>query len=87
MALQANPKTITVGNYSSGADGNVTFFEFPGGVKTFFSGIGIYYPDLTPTQRVGVRIDHIAEPTIESIKNNIDVAYEKAINIARQRAR
>jgi C-terminal processing protease CtpA/Prc len=72
MALQANPKTITVGNYSSGSDGNITEIVFPGGVKTIYSGIGIYYPDFTPTQRVGVRIDYVAEPTIESIKKGID---------------
>ena len=83
MGLQANPKTITVGNSTSGADGNVTFFEFPGKVTTTFSGIGIYYPDLTPTQRIGVRIDYVAEPTIESIKNNIDIAYEQAVLIAK----
>ena len=83
MALQANPKTITVGNSSSGSDGNISIFKFPGGIQSIFSGIGIYYPDFTPTQGVGVRIDYIAEPTIESIMNNIDAAYEKAVNIAK----
>lgn len=82
MALQANPKTVTVGNNSSGSDGNVTEFEFPGGVKTLYSGIGIYYPDFTPTQRIGVRVDYIVEPTIESIKNGVDMALERAIHIA-----
>lgn len=84
MALQANPKTITVGNSSSGADGNVSFFEFPGGVKVFYSGIGIYYLDFLPTQRVGVKIDCLVEPTVESIKQKRDNAYEKAIVIAKQ---
>lgn len=84
MALQANPKTITVGNFSSGSDGNITTFEFPGKVETIYSGIGVYYPDFTPTQRIGVRVDYIVEPTIESIKQNRDVAYEKAIEIAKQ---
>ena len=84
MALQANPKTISVGNSSSGSDGNISIFEFPGGIQSVFSGIGIYYPDFTPTQRVGVRIDYIVEPTIKDIKNNIDAAYEKAVDIAKQ---
>ena len=84
MALQANPRTITVGNSSSGSDGNVSIFEFPGGIRTLFSGIGIYYPDFTPTQRVGVRVDYKAEPKIEDIKNTIDAAYEKAIDIAKR---
>lgn len=84
MALQVNSRTTTVGSSSSGSDGNITTFEFPGGVKSIYSGVGIYYPDFTPTQRVGIRIDYVVEPTIGSIKNNIDVVYEKAINIAKQ---
>ncbi len=84
MALQVNPKTITVGNSSSGSDGNITTFEFPGGVKTIYSGIGIYYPDFTSTQRTGVKINYTVEPTIKSIKQGIDVAYEKAVEIAKQ---
>jgi C-terminal processing protease CtpA/Prc len=84
MALQANPKTITVGNFSSGSDGNITTFEFPGGINTIYSGIGIYYPDFTPTQRIGVRVDYIVEPTVASIKQGIDSAYERAVEIAKQ---
>jgi hypothetical protein len=37
---------------------------------------------LTPTQRIGVNINYVVEPTIESIKNNIDIAYEQAVLIA-----
>lgn len=84
MAFQVNPQTITVGNQTSGADGSYSLFEFPGGVKTLYTGVGIYYPDLTPTQRIGIRVDHTVEPTIESIKKNIDIAYEEAILIAKQ---
>ena len=83
MALQVNPRSITVGNSTSGSDGNVSLFTFPGKVLTAYSGIGIYYPDFSPTQRVGVRIDCIAEPSIQSIKDRIDVAYERAVIIAK----
>ena len=83
MALQVNPRSITVGNSTSGSDGNVSLFTFPGKVLTTYSGIGIYYPDFSPTQRVGVRIDCIAEPSIQSIKDRIDVAYERAVIIAK----
>ena len=83
MALQVNPRSITVGNSTSGSDGNVSLFTFLGKVLTTYSGIGIYYPDFSPTQRVGVRIDCIAEPSIQSIKDRIDVAYERAVIIAK----
>jgi len=85
MALQANPKTITVGSSSSGSDGNVSIFEFPGEVASVYTGIGIYYPDFTPTQRAGVKIDYVVEPTIASIERKIDLAYETAIEIAKQK--
>ncbi|MDR2056921.1 MAG: hypothetical protein LBP83_01300 [Dysgonamonadaceae bacterium] len=84
MALQANPRTITIGNSSSGADGNITILEFPGKVQTCFSGIGIYYPDMTQTQRTGVKIDYIVEPTLESIKNGIDLPLEKALAVIKE---
>ena len=84
MALQMNPRTITVGNSTSGADGNISLFTFPGEVRTIYSGIGIYYPDFTPAQRVGVRVDYTVEPKINDIKKKIDTAYEEAITIAKQ---
>ena len=85
MALQRNARTVTIGRYSSGADGNYSLFNFPGNVKTIFTGSGIYYPDFTPTQRRGVKNDYIVEPNIEDIKNKRDAVYEKAIDIAKQK--
>jgi C-terminal processing protease CtpA/Prc len=82
MLLQANPNTEVVGCPTSGADGNVVTFEFPGGVRTLFSGIGLYYPDMSPTQRVGIRIDHPVERTVASVQAQRDVIYEKAVDVA-----
>ncbi len=82
MLLQANPNTITVGRSSSGSDGNVSMLTFPGGVKALYSGIGIYYPGMIPTQRVGVKIDYVVEPSVISIKNKRDLILQKAIKLA-----
>ena len=84
MLLQTNPKTITVGGASSGANGNISTLEFPGRVKTIYSGIGIYYPGMIQTQRVGVKVDYITEPTVESLKKGVDVAFEKAVDLTLQ---
>lgn len=81
MALQANPNTKVIGSSSSGADGDITMLEFPRKVKTIYSGLSIYYPDFTPTQRCGVKIDYVVEPTLESIQNGTDLALEKAKTI------
>ena len=57
MVLQMNPRTVTAGNSTSGADGNISLFTFPGEGRTIYSGIGIYYLDFTLTQRVGGRVE------------------------------
>ncbi len=84
MALQKNPKSLTVGYSTSGADGNITTLDFPGGVRTIYSGIGIYYPDGKETQRVGIVPNIWVEPTIDGIKNGKDEVLEKAIELIEQ---
>ena len=81
MALQAIPGTVVIGSETSGADGNVVRTDLPGGILVSFSGIGVYYPDGTPLQRIGVKIDEIVKPTIRGIKEGRDEVLERAIEI------
>lgn len=68
MALQANPNTITVGTATSGSDGNMAFVDLPGGIRAYYTGMGVIYPDGTPTQRVGVKVDYyLKKSTVDSI--------------------
>ena len=69
---------------TSGADGNIDTFVFPGNITTIFTSLGVLYPDLSPTQRTGIRIDYQVEPTISSVKENKDVVLEKGILVARE---
>jgi C-terminal processing protease CtpA/Prc len=85
MALQTSPNVITVGNSTAGSDGNITSTDLLGEIRAYYTGYGVYYPDFTPTQRVGVRIDYTVEPTIEDIKNSVDGAYEEAVRILREK--
>jgi C-terminal processing protease CtpA/Prc len=50
-----------------------------GGYQTAFSGIGIFYPDGTETQRKGVKMNIEIKPTIEGIIERKDEVLEKAI--------
>ncbi|TDS16725.1 C-terminal processing protease CtpA/Prc [Maribacter caenipelagi] len=84
MALQSNENSTTIGNQTLGADGNVSPFTILGGFKTGFSGIGVFYPDKTETQRLGVKIDLEVIPTVEGIKNGRDEILEKAIELANE---
>ena len=45
------------------------------------SGIGVFYPDGTPTQRIGVKIDYPLHPTIKGINEGKDELLEKAMEL------
>lgn len=49
---------------------------------TCFSGIGVFYPDGTPTQTVGVRLDVEVNDTVESLQAGRDLVLEKALELA-----
>jgi C-terminal processing protease CtpA/Prc len=79
MALAASPRAIVVGSQTAGADGNVSPIVLPGGVRTGFSGLGVYYPDRAPTQQVGVRIDVPCSSTISGIRAGRDEVRDCAL--------
>lgn len=63
-------------------DGNVSVAPLPGGHQTSISGLGIYYPDDSKTQRCGVRIDHPVFPTPEGVLAGRDEVLERALQPA-----
>jgi C-terminal processing protease CtpA/Prc len=79
MALDASPRAVVVGSQTAGADGNVSPIVLPGGIRTGFSGLGVYYPDHAPTQQVGVKIAVPCAPTIEGIRAGRDEVLECAL--------
>ncbi|MEM8998517.1 MAG: S41 family peptidase, partial [Acidobacteriota bacterium] len=79
MAFRAAPRSIVVGGTTAGADGNVSRIPLPGGLRTGISGIGIYYPDRSPTPRVGVARDIPVDPTLEGLRAGRDEVLEVAI--------
>ncbi len=79
MAFRAAPGAIVVGSTTSGADGNVSPFSLPGGVHTMISGIGVFYPDKKPTQRIGILPDVEAKPTVAGIRAGRDEVLEVAL--------
>lgn len=79
MMYRTLPNSIVIGNTTAGADGNVVGIQLPGGVCSYFSGIGIYYPDGTETQRVGIIPDIYVWPTVQGIRDGRDEIMEKAL--------
>lgn len=79
MMLQKNPKAITVGTSSSGANGNVHLYEFPGGVMTFLTGLGVLDSNHFPMNGRGVKIDVPVLFETDTILTNVDPYLSKAI--------
>jgi C-terminal processing protease CtpA/Prc len=79
MAFRSAPNAIVVGSTTAGADGNVSPVPLPGGLRAMISGIGVFYPDKRPTQRIGIVADIVATPTIQGIRGGRDEVLEAAI--------
>ncbi len=79
MAFEQHPQAVKIGSQTSGADGNVTRIYLPGGIYTYFTGLGVFYPDYTETQRIGIVPDIEVHPTIAGIRNGRDELLELAL--------
>lgn len=79
MGFQSIPGCYTIGSQTSGADGNVARIVLPGGYSTYMTGLGVFYPDNSPTQRLGVKIDQVLHPTPQGIAAGRDEVLEAAI--------
>lgn len=81
LGLQLATNVTVIGSTTAGANGAVAKFSLPGGIVTYMSGRGVYYPDRTNLQRKGVKIDEYIEPTIAGIKAGRDEVLERALEI------
>jgi C-terminal processing protease CtpA/Prc len=81
MAFSSAPNAKVVGSTTAGADGNVSPIPLPGGLRSMISGIGVFYPDKKPTQRIGIIADVEARPTIQGIRTGRDEVLEAALRL------
>jgi C-terminal processing protease CtpA/Prc len=79
MAFRTATDAIVIGSTTAGADGNVSTVPLPGGLSSYISGIGVFYPDRRPTQQIGILPDIQVTPTIEGIRAGRDELLEEAI--------
>ena len=79
MALRSVRGATVIGSTTAGADGNVSQIPLPSGISTMISGIGIFYPDKSPTQRIGMIPDLEVKPTIAGIRDGRDEVLEAAV--------
>ena len=80
MIFRSVPRAIVVGGTTAGADGNFSAMQLPGGLRTGISGIGVFWPDKRPTQRIGIAPDVVARPTIAGLRAGEDEVLDAAVN-------
>jgi C-terminal processing protease CtpA/Prc len=75
--------TKFIGTPTAGANGDVTYFFAPGGIRISFSGHDVRWPDGAQLQRVGLKPDVRVAPTIKGIRERRDEVLEKALEYLR----
>lgn len=84
MRYRCAPNAIIIGSTTAAADGNVALIKLPGGLKTVITSLGVYYPDRTETQRVGIALDIEVKPTVKGIREGRDEVLERAIQLIQE---
>lgn len=79
MYLEKVPESTKIGSQTAGADGNVSRMFLPGGISTYATFLGTYYPDFKATQRIGIVPDYLVEPTIVGIREGRDEVLDFAL--------
>lgn len=81
MSLQKIfPHSLTIGQQTSGADGDLVKINLPGDYILQFTGNGIFYPDQTQTQQTGIRINEVIKYKDQDILDNHDLEFERVLN-------
>ncbi|WP_374462173.1 S41 family peptidase [Chryseobacterium taeanense] len=81
MSLQKIfPKSMTIGQQTSGADGDLVKINLPGDYVLQFTGNVIFYPDNTQTQQTGIRVNEFIKYTDQDILDGRDLEFEKVLN-------
>ncbi|MCU9808785.1 hypothetical protein LEQ06_11820 [Paraclostridium sp. AKS46] len=77
MELRKGTNAKVIGSNSIGTDGDATEVYLPGGVTTIITGLGVYNPDGSQTQRIGLKPDIYIKPTIDGIKEGRDELFQE----------
>jgi hypothetical protein len=77
--------TEFVGTPTAGANGDVTDFSLPGGIRVRFTGHDVRHADGRQLQRIGL-VPHVkAAPTIQGIREGRDEVLERAIRYLQEK--
>ncbi len=79
LFLEAANGTKFIGSPTTGANGDVTSFVLPGGIRITFTGQGVRHADGRQLQRIGLVPSVEVRPTVAGIRAGRDEVLERAI--------
>ncbi|MFY1047356.1 S41 family peptidase [Chryseobacterium sp. GP-SGM7] len=84
MSLQKIfPQSVTIGQQTSGGDGDLVKVKLPGNYLLEFTGNGIFYPDNSQTQQIGIRINELIKYSDKDILEDKDLEFERVLKSIR----
>lgn len=83
MAIMQSEKVVVIGTQTAGADGDVSIIPLPGGIYSYYSGLGVYHPNGGITQRIGLVPDIEVKPTLQGLINGEDEYLNRAFEYIR----
>ncbi|MFC6998169.1 S41 family peptidase [Rufibacter roseus] len=75
------PEAITIGQQTAGADGDVKRFYLPGNYVVECTANAVFYPDMTTTQRIGIKINQEVKSTLKAMQEKRDEPLDRAIEL------
>lgn len=72
-------QSVTIGQQTSGADGDLVKVNLPGDYFLEFTGNGVFYPDNSQTQQTGIRINELIKYKDQDILDNRDLEFERVL--------
>jgi C-terminal processing protease CtpA/Prc len=79
LFFEAANGTKFIGSPTVGANGDVTNFVVPGGIRITFTGLSVRHADGRQLQRIGLVPDVAVAPTLAGIRAEKDEVLEKAV--------
>jgi C-terminal processing protease CtpA/Prc len=82
MSLQKIfPQSLTIGQQTSGGDGDLVKVNLPGDYLLEFTGNGIFYPDNSQTQQTGIRVDELIKYKDQDFLEGRDLEFERVLDV------
>jgi C-terminal processing protease CtpA/Prc len=84
MMASIIPKATIIGSQTAGTDGPAIPLFLPNNILVRYTGMGIYYPNRTETQRIGIIRSENISRTVKGVTSGLDPLIIRGIEIIKE---